>query len=57
MKKKYICPEIEFVLAHLTKDLAELPGHSEGDADAKGLSFDIEDEDNENPTSRNLWDD
>ena len=57
MKKKYICPEIEFVLAHLTKDLAELTRHSEGDADAKGLSFDIEDEDNENPTSRNLWDD
>lgn len=57
MKKNYICPKVEIVLPYLTRDIAQLADHSQGDADAKGLSFDIEDEDDKNPVSKNLWDD
>ena len=57
MKKNYICPKVEIVLPYLTRDIAQLADHSQGDADAKGLSFDVEDEDDENPASKNLWDD
>ena len=56
MKKVYICPEIELVMPKFTKDMMQLPEHSEGDADARQNDFFDEEEEGMDYKSRNLWD-
>lgn len=55
MKKLYICPVAEIVASQLNQEV--LAGHSGEWGDAKGISFD-DSEDNENNDTeiKNLWD-
>ena len=55
MKKVYICPETEVVMACLAENMMQ-DGHSYGWADAKGNDDFFEGEDEETLKSRNLWD-
>lgn len=59
MKKNYICPKVEIVLPYLTRDIAQLAEHSQGDADAKDMTFSDGEEEvgNNDLQIKDLWDD
>ena len=56
MKKIYICPETEVVMARLAENMMQ-DGHSYGWAQGKENSDFFENEDEETLKSSNLWDD
>ena len=55
MRKVYICPETEVVMARLAENMMQ-DGHSYVWANAKGNDDFFEGEDEETLKSRNLWD-